>query len=110
MTRTVVRLLLVAAVLVAALPATAGASAGTGDSQRAQRALQRAQDLMQGVGVRTGRELTPALLELRHTRGGLDPAGRRKADALLARPTDTESSPGHAYTVTEHTPFCTTHF
>ena len=100
---------LVALALIAVLPPAAGA-ASPNAGERAQQALQRVQDLFHGIGVRTGRELTPALLELHQRRGALDAAGRKTADSLLARPTSTEAAPGHAYTVPEATPFCTTHF
>src|SRR4051812_29575929 len=90
----------------AVLPASAGAASGNGGSERAQHALERVEDLNKGLGARTGRELTPALAELARTKRNLDAPGRKRADSLLARPTSSESAPGHAYTVTEHAPYC----
>ncbi len=59
----------------------------------------------------TGRELTPALAELSARYEALDPAERREADRLLARPTDGAGDPqGDGYTVPEHAPFCTANF
>src|SRR6476660_7608840 len=95
--------------LVAMLPA--GAQAATGAQQRAEQALQHVKDLKHGIGVHTGREMTPALLELERTRGDLTPSGRKEADSILARPTDGASDPqGDGYTTAEETPFCTVHF
>ena len=92
--------------VLAVLPACASAAAGANPGQaRAEKALQRVQDLHNGIGVRTGRELTPALVELQRTKRALDAPGRRKADALLARPTDGPADPqGDGYTTTEATP------
>ena len=71
-------------------------------------ALARAQGPRPGHGVVTGRELTPALAELSARYEALDPAERREADRLLARPTDGAGDPEvHGYTVPEHAPFCT---
>jgi hypothetical protein len=71
-------------------------------------ALARARALRAGHGVVTGRELTPALAELSARYEALDPAERREADRLLARPTDGAGDPEvHGYTVPEHAPFCT---
>ena len=82
----------------------------TGPTQ-AEQALQKVKDLKQGIGVHTGRELTPAMAELFRTKGDLDASGRKEAAALLARPTDGGGDPqGDGYTVTEETPFCTVHF
>ena len=94
----------------ALLPSSAAAASGGSSRERAQQALQRVEDLSRGFGVRTGRELTPALLELHRTKGALDAAGRKRAASFLARPTDTESAPGHAYSVAEHAPLCSVHF
>ena len=75
--------------LTAATPATAAAPrASVAAQERAEEALDEAQDLRAGHGVRTGRELTAALRELttglRHLRG----EERRRAVDLLQRPTD----------------------
>jgi hypothetical protein len=78
---------------------------------RAESALTTAQKLLAGKGVRTGREVTPALAELARRKGALDGSDRREANDVLARPTSPgEGAPGHSYTVAEHAPFCTTHF
>ena len=76
-------------VLAAAAPATAvSPRASAAAEARAERALEAAEDLSEGRGVRTGRELTPALRELAvrvpHLRGD----ERQRAVDLLARPTD----------------------
>ena len=85
------RLLLPVAVfaLSAAAPAAAvSPRASAAAEKRAERALEQAEDLRDGRGVRTGRELTPALHDLarrfRHLRGD----ERDRAVDLLARPTD----------------------
>ena len=53
----------------------------------------------------------PALAELSARYEALDPAERREADRLLARPTDGATDPqGDGYTVPEHAPFCTANF
>src|SRR5215213_7863775 len=54
----------------------------------ATEALQTAQRLAQGRGVRSGRELSPALQQLAAQRSDLSAAQRAQADELLARPTD----------------------
>jgi hypothetical protein len=94
------------------IPASAHAAAnGRSDPDAAKRALQRVQDLKRGIGVRTGRELTPALLDLELRRHALSGEHRRAASQLLARPTDGASDPqGDGYTVAEATPLCSTHF
>src|SRR3954447_18789919 len=94
----------------AAVPGAALAGASPRGQERAENALQRAQDLSRGLGVQTGRELTPALIELQRTKHDLGAPDRRQADALLARPTSSEAAPGHAYTVGEHAPRCGVHF
>src|SRR4051794_19492570 len=54
----------------------------------ATEALQTAQRLAHGRGVRSGRELSPALQQLAAQRSELSSTQRAQADALLARPTD----------------------
>src|SRR4051794_39510922 len=103
------------ALLLAALAAVPGlASAkghGEGGRTGAEHALQKVKDLKKGIGVRTGRELTPALAELFRSRAALDAAGRKQATGLLARPTDGASDPQNdGYLVTQEAPVCTTHF
>jgi hypothetical protein len=94
------------------LPGAAATAAGlTPAQQRAERALQRVKDLKAGIGVHTGRELTPALMELARTKDDLTAAGRKEAQAIFARPTDGNSDPqGDGYTVDAEPPFCTTNF
>jgi len=67
------------------LPAPAVAAS---DRRAAVDALEQVQALAGGKGVRTGRELTPALAKLAALRAELGPEDRREATALLARPTD----------------------
>src|SRR5436190_16314986 len=87
------------------------ANAATSPQQHAEQALQHVKDLKHGVGVRTGRELTPALAELNRTKGALDAVGRKQANALLARPTEGAADPqGDGYTTAEATPVCGLHF
>src|SRR3954447_25835076 len=89
----------VAAAALLSLPGAALASAGHGNSIAAEHALQKVKDLKRGIGVRTGRELTPALADLAARRGDLDASGRNQAAAILARPTDGSSDPqGDGYT------------
>src|SRR4051812_18952621 len=103
--------LAVLATAFAILPAAALAAGGHSNRKAAEHALQRVKDLKKGIGVRSGRELTPALMELAARRTALDAAGRKQAAALLARPTDpSERDPGHTYTTGEATPDCGTHF
>ncbi len=109
---------LVAWLLLAALVPAADAAPRDAKSRALERshaaaesALARARALRSGRGVVTGRELTPALAELSARYEALDPAERREADRLLARPTDGAGDPlGDGYTVPEHAPFCTANF
>src|SRR5918998_3047200 len=96
--------------LLAALNA-APASAQKPAARPADGALERAQDLAAGQGVRTGRELTVALAELANRRSALSRSERQEADDLLSRPTDPSDTgqPGGPYTVPAVTR-CTTHF
>jgi hypothetical protein len=110
------RALSVGAVLVGWLlaPVTAGADFGhhePGSAGDAEAALARAQQLSKGRGVRTGFELTPALKELVESLPELDRRDRRRAHALLARPTDGQFDPYEdGYSVPEHAPHCTDNF
>src|SRR3954452_10932225 len=73
--------------------------------------MQRVEDLKRGIGVRSGRELTPALVDLATRRLALDRDNRKTADRILARPTDGAGDPqGDGFTVAEATPVCTAHF
>jgi hypothetical protein len=112
-----VPLLLVAVISVLGVLAPA-ASAATGrkplqpsSRARAESALDRVEQLRQGQGVRSGRELTPALAALAKRQGSLSSGDRERARSILARPTDGASDPfGDGYTVAEHAPFCTADF
>jgi hypothetical protein len=77
-------------VLVATLLLAAPVGAQTDSEQReaAEETLEQAQQLAEGHGVRTGRELSAALAELTARRSSLSRADRKEADRLLARPTD----------------------
>ena len=78
---------------------------------RAQTALDEARRLLDGRGVRTGRELTLVLAELARSRDALPAEERREARAILARPTDGAEDPqGDGYRTSEATPYCTTNF
>jgi hypothetical protein len=82
-----------------------------GDRSRAEAALRRAENLLAGRGVRSGRELTLALARLVKHKHALAPRDRAHARAVLARPTDGASDPqGDGYTVGEATPYCTANF
>jgi hypothetical protein len=100
--------------LFAVLPAFAAADKpDKSDRAKADHALQKVNDLRKGVGVLTGREMTPALADLNARRGALDTVGRKQADALLARPTDGNADPqGDGWSTAEspNSPLCTTHF
>jgi hypothetical protein len=78
----------IAVAIVFALPTSALGAGGPQGKRAAEHALKRVQDLKKGIGVRTGRELTPALAQLAARRGALDATRRKQAAALLARPTD----------------------
>src|SRR6476646_1186832 len=83
------RALVVAVLVCAALsPAVAEAS-----SPHAQAALAKVKKLKQGKGVQTGFELSPALHELTAALPSLTGADRREAEAILARPDDTQADP-----------------
>src|SRR5690349_20669196 len=81
----VVFAVLSALLLAAPVAAQSGPSA---QRESAEDALADAQALAEGEGVRTGRELTTALLELRRERSALSRSDKEEADRLLARPTD----------------------
>src|SRR3954468_2260253 len=81
-----------ATVVLSLLPAVALAKGGRGERTAAQHALEKVKDLKKGIGVRTGRELTPALADLAARRGTLDSTDRKQAATFLARPTDSTDS------------------
>ena len=101
-------------VLFAALPAAPAMAqaAPPEERQAAEAALETAQRLADNRGIRTGRELTPALLEVARRRSALSRPDRAEADSLLGRPTDPDDVQQTAgpYTVDEETPVCTAHF
>jgi hypothetical protein len=106
------RTLLTTLLVVFACAPAAGAAprAHSAAQERAEESLQAAEQLLNGRGVRTGREATDALRELatrvRHLRGD----ERREAIALLSRPTDGDAPPDERYEVPELTPVCDTNF
>ena len=94
-----------------ALAAPAGVRLPPG---QASRAIHRATEAVQAPRHRQPgtqpKEVTTALLALSRSLPSLDPAQRARAEALLARPTDSPDPDGSAYTVPERTPFCVPHF
>ena len=97
--------------LITALIAAAGANAAPPTQAQAERALAKAQQLRNGKGVKTGRELTPALQQLFAALPHLSTDDRASARALLARPTDGFADPqGYGYKIPESTPVCSVHF
>jgi hypothetical protein len=100
--------------LLVLLACTSGAAASprahSAAQQRAEASLEQAEQLLDGHGVRTGREVTLALHDLstriRHLRG----EERREAIALLSRPTDSDSPADERYTVSEEPPVCDENF
>ncbi|HEX8646877.1 MAG TPA: Ig-like domain-containing protein [Thermoleophilaceae bacterium] len=106
---TVLALLAIAAPAAAHEPLRAG-DAGT--REEASSTLDEAERLLDGRGVRTGKELTPVLMELARRMEALPSGERREARAILARPTNGEEQPGdEPYDVraVEHS-HCTEHF
>ena len=97
-------------VVFACAPAAAAPRAHSAAQQRAEASLQEAERVLDGRGVRTGREVTHVLRELatrlRHLRGD----ERREAIGLLSRPTDTDAPPDEGYTVPEELPVCDLNF
>jgi hypothetical protein len=102
--------------LVAVLIVAASASAATPPRRAAaERALAKVQQLQQGHGVRSGRELTPALNRLFAALPNLAPDDRRTAEAILARPDDpNDQDPAGTHDwsnlAVEATPINTAHF
>ena len=85
------------AAALATLTLTFAAPAAAQDAGReaAVEALEQVEALAEGQGVRTGRELSPALATLASRRSDLSRSQRREANALLARPTDpNDNGPG----------------
>jgi Big-like domain-containing protein len=74
-------------------------------------ALRKAEAVMQGDGVKTGLEVTPALKELAAHLSGLHGSDHARARRLLERPVPGQAQQGESsYTVPEHPPFCSAHF
>ena len=96
--------------LACAPAAAASPQAHTAAEQAAEASLQETEQLLDGRGVRTGRELTDSLRELatrvRHLRG----EDRERAIALLSRPTDADAPADERYTVPELPPLCDLNF
>lgn len=97
-------------VLACAPAAEAAPRAHSAAQQRAEASLEQAQQLLDGHGVRTGREATQALHELATRVRQLRADDRREAIALLSRPTDSDAPPDEAYTVPELPPLCDANF
>ncbi len=106
------RTLPIALLAVLACPPIGEASprAHSAAQQRAEASLEEAAQLLNGRGVRTGRELTHALHELstriRHLRGD----ERKRAISVLSRPTDPDADWDEAYAVPELPPLCDANF
>jgi Family of unknown function (DUF6055) len=96
--------------------ASASAAGATPLSNRdATEALHRATRLLEAPGSHTSaagkqKQLTTTLLALSRSLNSLEPAQRRHAEALLARPTDSPDPDGSAYAVKEQPPLCSAHF
>jgi len=90
--------------------AAAAPQAHTAAQRAAEASLDETERLLDGRGVRTGRELTHSLRELstriRHLRGD----ERDRAIALLSRPTDAGAPADERYTVPELPPLCDANF
>ncbi|HEX8053249.1 MAG TPA: Ig-like domain-containing protein [Thermoleophilaceae bacterium] len=103
------------ACLVCAAPAAADApvrASSAGAQSEARATLDRAQALLDGRGVESGKELTPVLKDLSLRLKALPEGDRREARAILARPTVGQAQAGEeAYRPgsTEHR-ICTAHF
>jgi hypothetical protein len=96
---------------VACAPAAAATpQAHTAAVRAAETSLEETEQLLDGRGVQTGRELTDSLRELstriRHLRGD----ERERAIALLSRPTDEDAPFDERYTVPELPPLCDANF
>ncbi|MGH2982472.1 MAG: MXAN_6640 family putative metalloprotease [Solirubrobacterales bacterium] len=113
--------LLLAPVLLGLVGASSASAAsrskGEGLSPReASKALHRATRLLDGGKDRRRlrrtrpKEITTTLLALSRSLPNLRPAQRRRAKALLARPTDSPDADGNPYTAPEQPPLCTAHF
>ena len=98
-------------IVLACAPAAAAAPrAHTAAEERAEASLQEAEQLLDGRGVRTGRELTLALHELATRVRHLRSDERERAIALLSRPTDGDAPADERYTLAEEVPLCDANF
>jgi hypothetical protein len=114
------RLLPALIAVLAALAGPAGAGAAeihahagrASDPRTGKEALRLARQIQDGKGVSTGRELSPVLRTLAERLPELRGADRRRAERLLARPTNVqEANPSEStYAVPEATPYCGAHF
>jgi hypothetical protein len=87
-------------------------ASSSGAREEARDSLREARALLDGRGVETGKELSPVLKDLAVRMKALPPSERRKARALLLRPTNGQAQPGEAAysrNATEHT-LCSAHF
>jgi Family of unknown function (DUF6055) len=104
---------LAAVIAALACAPASGASPAAGRSH-ATIALERARDALDGVGVRSGRDVSVALARLYAALPQLNGSDRAQAEALLARPDDSQADPDgtHKWTVPEAmaSPYCTAHF
>jgi hypothetical protein len=107
--------------LVAAIVLTVGPSAHaaanhgfTPNRALGKQALAQVKQIQRGHGVRTGHELTPVLAQLYANLPALSGSDRREAEAMLARPDDTQADPSgtHKWSPSAHvgTPYVTAHF
>lgn len=107
-------LLAVVSLGVIGAPGASAASQGKLSEADAARALQRATRLLNAPAPRPRRaapkELTTTLLTLSRSLSSLGPRERRRAEAILARPTDVPDPDGSSYTVAEQPPVCSAHF
>jgi hypothetical protein len=114
MARRSLPLLIIACAAALAVPASAAADDlhAAPEPATGKDALRMAKALRSGEGAGTGRELSPVLRSLAEKLPELDGADRRRAERLLARPTNVqEANPGEAtYDVPEAAPFCGAHF
>ena len=109
--------LLILLCALAAGPATSAASelhrhsGGHDEPRTAEEALREAKKALNGEGIDSGREVSPALRVLAEKLPALDGADRRRALRLLARPVAGQTNPSEsAYDVPEAPPLDGPHF
>ena len=111
--RLLVAFVVLPATCLLAVPVASNRVRQSEERQAAEATLERAQDLADGQGVRTGRELSAALAELVARRSSLSRSDRKEADQLLARPTDPTDTgqPGGPFATSARLwRNCSTHF